>query len=141
MIRPILTAGALACLAGFALAEGSIDATVVSVAGNSIYLDAGRDAGVVAGARVVFRLASGELVEATVIDVTAGNARAELKPGSAMPSPGDGASIDAPEPEPGQATEPARTPPPAVWLARRAGNARRSAFSSSSCACRCACAP
>lgn len=113
MIRPILTAGALACLAGFALAEGSIDATVVSVAGNSIYLDAGRDAGVVAGARVVFRLASGELVEATVIDVTAGNARAELKPGSAMPSPGDGASIDAPEPEPGQANEPARTPPPA----------------------------
>jgi len=113
VIRPILTAGALACLAGFALAEGSIDATVVSVAGNSIYLDAGRDAGVVAGARVVFRLASGELVEATVIDVTAGNARAELKPGSAMPSPGDGASIDAPEPEPGQTTEPARTPPPA----------------------------
>jgi len=120
VIRPLLATAALLCLAGLAIADSAIDANVVSVAGNSIYLDAGRDAGVTAGARVVFRLAGGELVEATVIDVTAGNARAELKPGSAMPSPGDRASVDALDAavESAAASTPASPAPHAPWRAQ-----------------------
>lgn len=94
MIRLLTASSAIVCLAGMAIAADTINTSVVSVAGNSAYLGAGRDHGVFEGARVVFRLASGATVEATVVDVTSGNARAEFAPGVSMPMAGDRADVE-----------------------------------------------
>ncbi|MFO0833054.1 MAG: hypothetical protein U0637_14575 [Phycisphaerales bacterium] len=65
-----------------------LDASVASVSGRSVYLDVGREQGVTAGVRVSIILASGERVEATVVEVTGNNSRAELPEGSAVPEVG-----------------------------------------------------
>lgn len=99
-----------------AMAQDRIDATVVSVSGRSVYINAGRDAGVLSGARVVFRLKSGTLVEATIADVSANNARAELTEDSLVPSPDDHATVEVETPatNPPAGTAPTPTVPRAV---------------------------
>lgn len=78
--------------------QPDIQARVASVSGRSVYLSAGRNAGVRSGARVVFRLRNGQLVESTISDVTSNNARAEIEDGLSLPVAGDTAEIEAPEP-------------------------------------------
>lgn len=121
MIRLLTICSAALCIVRFSIAETTVEARVVSVAGNSVYLDAGRDNGVFEGARVLFKLRSGQTVEATVIDLTAGNARAEFAPGALLPTAGDTASVETepqgpPTPEE-PATEPEKKPAPdhAPW--------------------------
>lgn len=62
-----------------------VEAHVVSVSGRSVYLDAGREAGIEAGATVVVFYANGARVELRVAEVTGKSARAELGEGTEAP--------------------------------------------------------
>ncbi len=76
----------LVCVSATGVLEKTrLDVRVVSVSGRSVYISAGRDAGVEPGATVVIFLASGERVEARVIDVSSSSARAELAEGVTAP--------------------------------------------------------
>lgn len=100
MTRLLIVCLTLLWIHGIAAAQSALDATVVTVSGRSVYISAGRDAGVIAGARVVFRLKTGEVVTATIVDVSATNARAELPEEAPMPEPQDKAAVeivDAPQ--------------------------------------------
>lgn len=103
---------ALVVLAGVAPLMGvqpgttRIDASVVSVSGRSVYINAGRSAGVAVGARVVFVLSDGSRVEGVVADVSASSSRAEIPTDAASPMVNDRAELDAPAREPGAAPEP-----------------------------------
>jgi hypothetical protein len=62
--------------------QAPLEVRVTSVAGQSIYIDAGRDAGVRPGMFITFYRTSGVPVQAVVRDVSANNARTEmLEPG------------------------------------------------------------
>lgn len=110
MIRLLIVVLALLCIDSIASAQSRVDATVVTVSGRSVYIDAGRDGGVVVGARVVFRLKTGELVAGTIVDVSATNARAELADDQLLPATDDHAEIEIVTPTPGDPT-PKTTPP------------------------------
>lgn len=78
-----IAAATIVALAGFvgsASGEDRVDAHVVSTAGRSVYIDAGREAGVRAGQRAIVRLENGQSFELTVQDVSARGARLELGP-------------------------------------------------------------
>jgi hypothetical protein len=82
--------GATMCITACLAVQGAgektrLDVRVVSVSGRSVYLSAGRDAGVEPGATVVIFLASGERIEARVIDVSSSSSRAELAEGATAP--------------------------------------------------------
>ena len=94
MTRLLIVCLTLLWIHGIAAAQSALDATVVTVSGRSVYISAGRDAGVIAGARVVFRLKTGEVVTATIVDVSATNARAELPEEAPMPEPQDKAAVE-----------------------------------------------
>jgi hypothetical protein len=110
VIRLLIVVLALLCIDSIASAQSRVDATVVTVSGRSVYIDAGRDGGVVVGARVVFRLKTGELVAGTIVDVSATNARAELADDQLLPATDDHAEIEIVTPTPGDPT-PKTTPP------------------------------
>ncbi|HEX2838715.1 MAG TPA: hypothetical protein VHN77_11360 [Phycisphaerales bacterium] len=107
-------AAPIVCCAVAAHAQTVIDARVVSIAGQSVYIDAGREQGVTPGVRVVMFLANGERLEATIINVTSNNARAELPAGSMFPEVGARCEVTLatePAPIPTVAPEPPRPVP------------------------------
>ena len=111
LIRPALAA-----------APESIQATVASVSGGSVYLDRGRSSGIAIGDRVRFSLAGVGAAEGTVRAVSKSSSRVELLPGSAPVAHGVRAEIEIPEdrlrapdtppPTPDAPPTPATQPPP-----------------------------
>ncbi len=94
-----------------ALAQSRLDTTVVTVSGRSVYINAGKRAGVVAGARVVFRLANGDKVESVIVDVSASSARAELEESLTLPAVDDKAEVEIPSPQTQDTQQPTEEPP------------------------------
>lgn len=84
-------------LSALAFGQSRLDTTIVTVSGRSVYISVGRRAGVVVGARVVFRLASGEKVESVIADVSASSARVELADDLTLPAIDDKAEIEIPQ--------------------------------------------
>ncbi len=110
--NPAWAAAPIVCCAAAAHAQTVIDARVASIAGQSVYIDAGREQGVTPGVRVVMFLANGERLEAAIINVTSNNARAELPAGSTFPEVGARCEVTlATEPAPTSAPEPPRPVP------------------------------
>lgn len=120
MKRWVASCIALAVLGAPSLAEPPVAATVQTVSGRSVYLNVGRKDGVVAGARVVFRLINGVQIEATIVDVSANNSRAELPEGSLLPEINDHAEVQISAPMREEVADPAKSKPPppvhAPWL-------------------------
>ena len=112
MKRAALAILLLALLAPRGLAAESelLDVGVTSVSGRSVYIDAGRDAGIEPGAILVL-LIDGARVEATILDVSSNNARAELPPDVGVPVVGDRGEILVIFPEPEASEEPADEKP------------------------------
>jgi hypothetical protein len=113
-----------------------VQARVVSVSGASVYLDVGREAGVLADDRVLLLPSSGARVDATIRDVSKSTSRAEFAPGSAgvavgtraevlvpkerlkpasPPSPGPTPEAPAPAPSTAAPLHPPWTHPPEEW--------------------------
>ncbi len=125
MIRPSpFSLGAcaplVACVAtAYAQNATRLDAAVASVSGRSVYIDAGREQGVTPGVRVSIILASGERIDATVIDVTSNNSRAELPAGAPAPDVGAKCEITLAVPDvvapPTTPQEPKPVPAHAPW--------------------------
>jgi len=100
------------------LADGTVEGRVISVAGNSAFINIGRDNGAFVGSRVIFKLRNGDLVEAPIVDITAGNARVDLPIGSVLPASGDRADVEVKQEEPAKPEQkptenPADQTPPA----------------------------
>ncbi len=101
--------------AGLVEARTNVDALVVSVSGQSVYINIGKSSRVAIGSRVVFVLKTGERVNATVVDVTTNSARAELQPDSLVPEIDDRAEVEVEDaaPAPTQPTaEESKSKPP-----------------------------
>lgn len=99
-------------------AQTEVNATVTSVSGRSIYIDAGQTQGVVPELLVTFTEAGFEQQYAVVIDVASKSCRAELRLDAPLPRVGDSVRIEvpaAPETKTKNAPEPEkpqdRTPP------------------------------
>lgn len=94
MTRFVASIMLVVCVGGVVHAKAPLDALVVSVSGRSVYINAGRNARIASGARVVFSLTTGERIEATIVDVAASSARAELSEGSLVPAINDRAEVE-----------------------------------------------
>lgn len=111
MKRLLTVCSAVLLMARIALADATIEGRVISIAGNSAYINIGRDNGTFVGAKVIFKLRSGELVEATITELTAGNARVDLAPGSVLPTMGDRVDVEVkPSEQAPTAEAPKQTP-------------------------------
>lgn len=102
-------------MASAAQALTTVDALVVSVSGQSVYINIGKSSKIAVGSRVVFVLKSGERVEATIVDATTSSARAQLLPDSLVPEVNDRAEVEVVEetPAPAQpATDTTKPKPP-----------------------------
>ncbi len=92
----------------------TVQVHVVSASGRDVYLDQGRDAGLAPGQLVrLFPPGSGEL-QATIRNVSATSARAELAPGFDAPPMGTAGEVETPKPAPAaakQAQRPAASKP------------------------------
>jgi hypothetical protein len=109
-----------AAVARFAPAQElvRIEAKVLSVSGTSVYLDRGREAGVLPDDPVLLHPPGALAVDATVRDVARSTSRAELAPGSAGVAAGCRAEILVPaarleKPETVPTSPPAPSPDPA----------------------------
>ncbi len=116
----------LVLLAGSASAQPRIEATVVAVSGRSVFISIGRDKGVRPGSTLVYVLPDGQRVQATIQDVSAGNARAELLPTDQAPEVNTraeviGASGQA-EPETTGPTRATQTPDHPPWTRKPDGH-------------------
>lgn len=128
MNRSIASIVLVGCVAGLAHARTSVDALVVSVSGQSVYINIGKSSRVAVGSRVVFVLKSGERVNATVVDVTTNSARAELPADSLVPEVDDRAEVEVEDPAPTAPTsetpkpKPPEHPPWAASVGNRAAD-------------------
>jgi len=107
----LLLAAALSAASARAQELVRIEAKVISVSGTSVYLDRGREAGVLPDDPVLLRPAGGPSVDATVRDVAKSTSRAELAPGSPAIASGCLAEIFVPAERLAKPEEAAKPPP------------------------------
>jgi hypothetical protein len=94
------------------------EVTVISVSGQSVFIDAGRDAGIQPGSTLIFLTPSGQRIEATIQDVSATNARAELRPGDIAPPINASATVISSPVPPSSTASPMAVPEHPPWMRR-----------------------
>lgn len=101
-----------------------VEVIVTAVAGGSVFLDKGRDAGIQPGDVVELRPLGGELTLGVVRSVSRSSARVELPPDAPDPAPGDRGEVLVPASRFGEVAvtpEGEELPPPRSWSSEEVG--------------------